>query len=72
MPGAEKQHGGLQMRIKRSRAAANHENSSAQFLIAEAVWGHIMVPMMQKLPRLAHQDVQAALAFVDLSFKFDA
>ena len=72
MSGAEKQHGGLQMRLKKARVAANPESGLAQYLIEEAVWGHMMMPMVQKIARLAHQDVLAALALGDPCFKFDA
>ena len=57
MSGAATQHGGVQMRLKRARVAANPESSLAQYLIEEAVWGHMMMPMVQKIARLAHQDV---------------
>ena len=64
--------GGLQQRMAKAQAEEHKESGAAKFLVQEAVWGHIQMPFIQKLCALICEDVAAAAASKDKTFRYES
>ena len=62
--------GGVQQRLKRARDETLRESKLATFLLEETAWGHVSPVFLNKICRLAAEDVAYAVGCKDPSFKY--
>ena len=64
--------GGVQQRLKRALEEVTCESQCAHYLIEEAVWGHLSMPVVQTIAAFVRNDVEAAMKRQDPTFQFES